>query len=135
MLGSMHLGDKLWTNWNKAPIRLWQSQLNLYFAHQALVGVSSEYLNYTKDPMVKAVYRFHVYYHVKRILKRLQVPLPRETSFNTSNNPFTSSEFVKICEDYGVSNDPMKYRDEKFCWTYQHAVGWPNDYISPDSMT
>ena len=29
----------------------------------------------------------------------------------------------------------MSYRDEKFYWTYQHDVGWPNDYISPDSMT
>ena len=29
----------------------------------------------------------------------------------------------------------MKYRDEKFYWTYQHGVGWPNDYLGPDSMT
>ena len=29
----------------------------------------------------------------------------------------------------------MKYRDEKFYWTYQRGVGWPNDYIGPDSMT
>ena len=25
----------------------------------------------------------------------------------------------------------MKYRDEKFCWTYQCGIG----YIGPDSMT
>ena len=29
----------------------------------------------------------------------------------------------------------MKYNDEKFYWTYQHGVHWPNDYIGPDSMT
>ena len=29
----------------------------------------------------------------------------------------------------------MRYRDEKFYWTYQHSVSWPNDYIGPDSMT
>ena len=29
----------------------------------------------------------------------------------------------------------MRYRDEKFYWTYQIGVGWPNDYIGPDSMT
>ena len=29
----------------------------------------------------------------------------------------------------------MRYRDEKFYWTYQHGVGWPDDYIGPDSMT
>ena len=46
-----------------------------------------------------------------------------------------NSEFFKICEDYRVPNDPMKYQDEKFYWTYQHGVHWPNDYIGPDSMT
>ena len=29
----------------------------------------------------------------------------------------------------------MRYKDEKFYWTYQHGVRWPNDYIGPDSMT
>ena len=29
----------------------------------------------------------------------------------------------------------MKYKDEKFYWTYQCGVHWPNDYIGPDSMT
>ena len=29
----------------------------------------------------------------------------------------------------------MRYRDEKFYWTYQHGVCWPDDYIGPDSMT
>ena len=30
-----------------------------------------------------------------------------------------SEEFFKICKDYGVPNDPMKYQDKKFYWTYQ----------------
>ena len=61
--------------------------------------------------------------------------MPHETGFNTADNPYTESEFKKICEDYGVPNNPMRYRDEKFYWTYQSGVGWPNDYIDPDSMT
>ena len=85
--------------------------------------------------MIRSVYRFHVYYHVRRILKRLQVPLPHETGFNAADNPYTESEFFKICEDYGVPNDPMRYRDEKFYWSYQRGVGWLNDYLGPDSMT
>ena len=72
---------------------------------------------------------------MRRVLKRLQVPLPHETSFNASDNPYTESELFKICEDYRVPNDPMKYRDEKFYWTYQCGVHWPDDYIGPDSMT
>ena len=29
----------------------------------------------------------------------------------------------------------MRYRYEKFYWTYQRGIGWPNDYIGPASMT
>ena len=72
---------------------------------------------------------------MRQVLKRLQVPVPHETSFNAADNPYTESEFLKICEDYGAPNDPMRYRDEKFYWTYQLGVHWPNDYIGPDSMT
>ena len=85
--------------------------------------------------MISSVYRFQVYYHVRRILKRLQTPLPHKTGFNAADNPYTESEFFKTCEDYRVPNDPMKYWDEKFYWSYQHGVGWPDDYIGPDSMT
>ena len=134
-LGQMRVGDKLWTNWNKAPMRLWQTQLNFaVWCASSACGVSSVHLNYTKHPMIRSVYRFHVYYHVRRILKKLQTPLPHKTSFNTADNPYTESEFFKICEDYRVPNDPMKYRDEKFYWTYQCSVHWPDDYLGPDSM-
>ena len=85
--------------------------------------------------MIRLVYHFHVYYHVRRILKKLQVPLPHKTGFNAADNPYTESAFFKICEDYGVPNDPMRYRTEKFYWTYQHGIGWPDDYLGPDSMT
>ena len=72
---------------------------------------------------------------MRQVLKRLQVSLSHVASFN-ADNPFTKSEFFKICKDYRVPNDPMKYWDEKFYWTYQRGVGWPNDdYIGPDSMT
>ena len=136
LLGSMKVGDKLWTNWNKAPMRLWQTQLNfaVWCASSACV-VSSAHLNYTKHPMIGAIYHFHVYYHVRQVLKRLQVPLPHETGFNTADNTYTESEFFKICEDYRVPNDPMKYWEERFYWTYQRGVSWPDDYIGPDSMT
>ena len=61
--------------------------------------------------------------------------MPHKTGFNTADNPYTESEFLKICEDYKVPNNPMKYPDKKFYRTYQHSVHWPNDYIGPDSMT
>ena len=130
------MGDKLWTNWNKAPMRLWQLQLHFaVWCASSACGVSSSHLNYAKHPMMRAVYRFHTDYHVRQVLKRLQVPLPDEASFNASDNPYTSSEFFKTCEDYGVPNDPMKYWDENFIGLISAGVRWPNDYIGPDSMT
>ena len=60
-LGQMKVGDILWTNWNKAPMRLWQTQLNFtVWCASSACGVSSEHLNYAKHPMIRAVYRFHV---------------------------------------------------------------------------
>ena len=61
--------------------------------------------------------------------------MPHQTGFNAADNPYTESEFLKICEDYRVPNDPMIYQDEKFYWSYQRGVHWPDDYIGPDSMT
>ena len=29
----------------------------------------------------------------------------------------------------------MRYRDEKFYWSYQRGVGWPDDYLGQDSTT
>ena len=99
-LRQMHVGDKLWTNWNKAPMRLWQTQLNFaVWCASSASGVSSAHLNYSKHPMIRSVYHFHVYYHMRQVLKRLQTPLPHETCFNEADNPYTESEYLKICED------------------------------------
>ena len=123
-------------NWNKAPMRLWQTQLKFaVWCASSTCGASSANLNYTKHPVIRSVYRFRVYYNMRRVLKRLQVPLPHETGFNAADNPYTESEFLKICEDYRVPNHHMRYRDEKFYWTYQRGIGWPDDYLGPDSMT
>ena len=135
-LGQMHVGDKLWTNWNKAPLKLWQTQLNFaVWCASSACGVSSAHLNYSKHPMIRSFYRFHVYNHIPRVLKRLQVPLPHETGVNADDTPYTESELLKIYEDYRVPNDPMKYWDGKFYWTYQCRIHWPDDYIGLDSMT
>ena len=76
-----------------------------------------------------------MYYHMRQVLKRIQVPLPYEFGFNAADNPYSSEGFFKLWEDYGVPHDPMRYWDEKFYWTYQQGVSWPDDYIGPDSMT
>ena len=52
-LGQMRVADKLWTNWNQAPLRLWQTQLNFaVWCTSSACGVSPAHLNYTKHPMI-----------------------------------------------------------------------------------
>ena len=65
-LGQMRVGDKLWTNWNEHPMRLWQTQLNFaVWCASSACGVSSAHVNYKTHPMIRSVYHFHVYYHVR----------------------------------------------------------------------
>ena len=76
----MRVRNILWTNWNKVPLKLWQTQLNsAVFCASSACRVSSEHLNYKKHPMVRSVDQFHVYYHIRQVLKRLQVHLPYES--------------------------------------------------------
>ena len=66
LLGQMRVRDKLWTNWNKAPMHLWQTQLNFaVWCTSSACGISSAHPNYSKYPMIRLVYHFHVYYHVR----------------------------------------------------------------------
>ena len=54
-----------------------------------------------------------------RILKILEIPLPNENSFYQYNNPYNHEKFIKICGEYGVSNDLTKWRNQKYFSTWQ----------------
>ena len=63
-------------------------QLNfIVFCASSACGVSVKDMN-AKNPMIRIIYRFRVYYHTGRILKILEIPLPYENSFNQYNNPY-----------------------------------------------
>ena len=81
-LGAVRVEDQRFKDWNHYKFTLSQSQLNFaVFCASSACGVSVKHLN-AKKPMIKSVYRFHVNYHIRRILKILQIPLPYENSFN-----------------------------------------------------
>ena len=54
--------------------------------------------------MIKSVYRFHVYYQIRRILNRFKIPL-------SYNNPYSHEKFIEICKEYRV-NDENEGSDE-----------------------
>ena len=106
--GAVRVEDQRFKDWDHYKFTIWQLQLNfVVFCASSACGVSVEHLN-TKEPMIRIIYRFHVYYHIRRILKILEIPLPYENSFNQYNNLYNHEKFIGICSEYGVSNDLTK---------------------------
>ena len=56
--------------------------------------------------LIRSVYRFHVYYHMRVILYRLKIALPREERYKKTNNPYSKEDYFQVCEEYGV--DPLE---------------------------
>ena len=115
---AVRVEDQKFKDWDHYKFTLWQSQLNfVVFCASSACGVSVEHLN-AKEPMIRSVYRFHVYYQIRRILNRLEISLPYENSFNKYIYPYNHEKFIKICKEYGVSDenedsDENKVSDEK----------------------
>ena len=138
-LGTVRVEDQKFKDWDHYKFTIWQSQLNfVVFCASSACGVSVEHLN-TKEPMIRSIYRFHVYYHIRRILKILEIPLPYENSFNQYNNPYNHEKFIGICSEYGVSNDLTKWRNQKYFSTWQSRAwetGKPGmSYVNENSFS
>ena len=138
-LGAVRVEDQRFKDWDHYKFTIWQSQLNFaVFCASSACGVSVEHLN-AKEPMIRSIYRFHVYYHIRRILKILEIPLPYENSFNQYNNPYDHEKFIGICSEYGVGNDLTKWRNQKYFSTWQ-SRGWETgkpgmSYINENSFS
>ena len=153
----MRVEDQRFKDWDHHKFTLWQSQLNFgVFCASSACGVSVEHLN-AKKLIVRSIHRFHVYYHIRRILNRLEIPLPYENSFNQYNNPYNPEKFKKICDEYGVSDknensdenevsdgkkvsyDLTKWRNQKYFSTWQSRAwetGKPGmSYINVNSFS
>ena len=138
-LGPMRVEDQKFKDWDHYKFTIWQSQLNFaVFCASSACGVSVEHLN-AKEPMIRSIYRFHVYYHIRRILKILEIPLAYENSFNQYNNPYNHEKFIGICSEYGVSNDLTKWRNQKYFSTWQSRAWETNkpgmSYINENSFS
>ena len=98
-LGAVRVEDQRFKDWDHFKFTLWQMQLNYaVFCASSACGVSVEHLN-AKKPIIRSIYCFHVYYHIRRILKILEIPLPYENIFNQYNNPYNPEHFIGICSE------------------------------------
>ena len=122
LLGDVRVEDQRFKDWDHYKFTLWQSQLNfVVFCASSACGVSVEHLS-AKEPMIRSIYRFHVFHNIRRILKILEIPLPYENSFNQYNNPYNHEKFIGICSECGVSNDLTKWRNQKYFSTWQSST-------------
>ena len=139
LLGAVRVEDQRFKDWDHHKFTIWQSQLNfVVFCASSACGVSVEHLN-AEEPMIRSIYRFHVYYQIRRILKILEIPLPYENSFNQYNNLYNHEKFIEICSEYGVSNDLTKWRNQKYFSTWQSRAWETNkpgmSYINENSFS
>ena len=102
-------------NFQHNPMSLWEVQLNFAFhCATSALGISTQHLN-ALQPMIRSLYRFHVHYHVRRILKRIGAPLPSEHGFDKYNNNYDLSQVNKIGDEYGSSTKSLfLYRNDTY---------------------
>ena len=85
----------------KCDMSYYQNQVNFaVYCATTLCGLPD--LKNVTQPLIKAVYQFHFYYQVSKILKKLEVPLPTDNTFNSSQNNINVTEFVNLCNEFGI---------------------------------
>ena len=96
--------DILVQAWGSSPMQFWQNQLNFaVWCATAGCGVSLEDHLTTADDLLQSVYRFHVYYQIRRILVEIHAPLPQDQAWDAVNNPYDRRGYERICSEFGVS--------------------------------
>ena len=88
----------------------WPQQLNFaVFCATQGCGISREIFDSGLDlsPQVRAFYRFHVYFTVRRILFQMGgiqsiSALPGDPTFNLSGNRYDVASYKRICAEFGI---------------------------------
>ena len=123
------------TNW----INFWQNQLN-FAVWCATSGCGVDYQNHlqSKDPIIRSLFKFHVYYQIRRILFEMNDALPQDKSWNAFDSSFNQKAYEQICDEFKVNKNSdwrQKVSDNDGIgtmynyWTYNgyHPVPYPYD--------
>lgn len=96
--------DKLIQVWGSSPMQFWQNQLNFAtWCATTGCGVSLEDHLTAADPLLQSLYRFHVYYQIRRVLTEIQAPLPQDQAWHAMDNPYDRRGYERVCNEFGVS--------------------------------
>ena len=105
----------------------WPQQLNFaVFCATQGCGISREIFDsgLNLSPQVRAFYRFHLYFTVRRILFQMGgiqsiSALPGDPTFNLSGNHYNVASYQRICAEFGI--DPTS--DFRFTSRKNHGLG------------
>jgi hypothetical protein len=103
--------EKRLREWLTTPMQWWQCQVNFaVWCASAGCGVGVDHLHHS-DPLIRAMYRFHLYYQVSRVLVELKAPYPTDTSFDAADNPYDARAFEGLCRAFGTDpNNQSMFR-------------------------
>jgi hypothetical protein len=103
--------EEHYNTWNANPMQFWQNQLNFaVWCATTGCGVSKTHHLQHKDPIIRSVFRFHVYFQIRRILNELQCPLPTEDSWDALNNSMDRSAYARICSEFGINQQDWRQK-------------------------
>ena len=113
-------------------------QLNFaMFCVTSALGISWQHLNHP-NLLVRAVYIFYVYFHVRYILHDLGISLPRENGFSKVKNAYIKSVYYSVCDGYGVDADETGMHGIWFYTTDYDVFGHEvkaTERSPPDNLT
>ena len=91
--------------WNGCDMKYWQNQLNFaVWCASAGCGVSWEdHLNRPSLALILGMFRFHVYFQTRKILKEMECPLPGDDDFNAKDNHINHSVHQRICREFSTN--------------------------------
>ena len=132
-----HHSGKESKTWLAGPnIKYWPQQLNFaVWCATTGCGISREIFDDNSaiplPPNVRAFYKFHIYFTVRRILFQMGgiqsiSTLPGDPTFDQFNNKYDVASYKRICNEFGV--DPSS--DFRFTGGANHGLGSVYVYAS-----
>ena len=130
-----HHSGKESKTWLAGPnMRYWPQQLNFaVWCATTGCGISREIFdnNYAMPENVRAFYKFHIYFTVRRILFQMGgiqsiSALPGDPTFDQINNKYDVASYKRICNEFGL--DPSS--DFRFKRGANHGLGSVYIYVS-----
>ena len=117
---------------------MYRCQLNFaIFAATSVLGVSWQHPNHP-NLLIRSVYQFHVYFHIRLILHELGISLPHEDGFSKVKNAYIQSTYYSLCDDYNVDADETWMHGDWFYTTDYAIFGYEvqaTERSPPDNLT